>query len=303
MLRLICSCSKPGNGARTGTGTGEAAGQNRPQTGEKQTIPGTIYRRPDPMIYDQYYLQQHGFAVTWDNPDIHLERPPGTTVSPHDLQPGTDYLVVAHIWNLSLQAPAPGLPVQFSYLRFGIGGGKTTFAETPVNLPVKGSPDLPVRAEATWTTPASAGHYCLQVELLWPPKEDDNPDNNLGQLNTDVKALQSPAVFNLPVRNDNFQRSRRLQLTADGYEIPPLVPCTARPDNPASRHAPQLFPIPDGWQVTVTPSELTLDPGHEESVTVTVNAPAGYVGRKAFNVNAIADGQLAGGVTLYVVGE
>ncbi len=30
-------------------------------------------KRPDPLIYDQYYLMALGFAVTWDNPDIWLE--------------------------------------------------------------------------------------------------------------------------------------------------------------------------------------------------------------------------------------
>src|SRR5690349_9581341 len=28
------------------------------------------YHRPDPCIYDQYYLMSLGLAVTWDNPDI-----------------------------------------------------------------------------------------------------------------------------------------------------------------------------------------------------------------------------------------
>ena len=28
--------------------------------------------RPDPLIYDEYYLTGLGLAVTWDNPDIQL---------------------------------------------------------------------------------------------------------------------------------------------------------------------------------------------------------------------------------------
>src|SRR5438045_8332248 len=31
------------------------------------------FKRPDPMIYDQYYLMSQGLAVTWDNPDMHIE--------------------------------------------------------------------------------------------------------------------------------------------------------------------------------------------------------------------------------------
>jgi hypothetical protein len=97
----------------------QSAGGSRPATGERQTIPATIYRRPDPMIYDQYYLLSQGFAVTWENPDIHLERPLGTPVSSHDLQPGTDYHVISRIWNLSEKAPAAHLRVQVSYLTSG----------------------------------------------------------------------------------------------------------------------------------------------------------------------------------------
>lgn len=289
-----------------------SAGGTRPATGEKQTIPGIIYRRPDPMIYDQYYLQSQGLAVTWDNPDIHLERPRGTPVSSHDLEPGTDYYVISRIWNLSEKAPAPRLPVQFSYLDFGVGTTKTTFAETQVNLPVKGSPRLPVFAEVVWSTPSAPGHYCLQVELLWPAQEDENPDNNLGQENTDVRAPHSPATFQFPVRNDRLSRARDVRLVADSYAIPPLPSCAerdtaaARDDSPvrrregASRHDPALFPVPVGWQVEITPTAFALGPGREQLVTVTVTAPGGFEGRQPFNVNAFDGDELFGGVTLYV---
>jgi hypothetical protein len=38
-----------------------------------QHVPAHIYKRPDPMIYSQQYLMSLGLAVTWQNPDIHLE--------------------------------------------------------------------------------------------------------------------------------------------------------------------------------------------------------------------------------------
>ena len=44
-------------------------------------IPPKIYRRPDPLIYDQYYLMAQGLAVTWDNPDIQLYDKIGNPVS------------------------------------------------------------------------------------------------------------------------------------------------------------------------------------------------------------------------------
>src|SRR6478672_3687816 len=79
-------------------------------------VPPWAYRQPDPMIYSQQFLQAQGLAVTWDNPDIHVELAanPGVPVDPHALLPDTDYLVVARIWNGSTTAPAPGLPVKVS---------------------------------------------------------------------------------------------------------------------------------------------------------------------------------------------
>lgn len=298
LKRLIGELAGGGDEGPRSAGT-----PSRPATGERQTIPATIYRRPDPMIYDQYYLQSLGLAVTWDNPDIHLERPLGTPVASHDLKPGTDYHVISRVWNLSERAPAPHLPVQVSYLSFGIGTKKTTFAQTHVNLPVKGSPGLPVYSDVVWTTPSSPGHYCLQVELMWPAADDENPGNNLGQHNTDVAALHSPATFQFPVRNDHMTRARRIRLVADAYAIPPLPGCDDRGrTDAAARHHPQSFPVPEGWLVEISPSELSLDAQREEVVSVTVTAPDGFSGRQPLNVNAFDETELLGGVTVYIEG-
>jgi hypothetical protein len=77
--------------------------------------------RPDPLIYSQQYLMGLGLAVTWDNPDIWLERN-GSRVSSHAIEPDTEYEIVARIWNGSTDAPVPLLHVRFSYLSFGGGG-------------------------------------------------------------------------------------------------------------------------------------------------------------------------------------
>ena len=53
-----------------GQGTREKTGQTSAR------IPSTIYKRPDPLIYSQYYFMARGFAVTWDNPDISLTELP-----------------------------------------------------------------------------------------------------------------------------------------------------------------------------------------------------------------------------------
>jgi hypothetical protein len=52
-------------------------------------ISDPAFKRPDPTIYDQYYLTSQGIAVTWDNPDIQIEEG-GVPVSPHSLKPNTD---------------------------------------------------------------------------------------------------------------------------------------------------------------------------------------------------------------------
>src|SRR4051794_27719441 len=72
-----------------------------------------VYRRPDPLIYAQYYLMKMGLAVTWDNPDIQLFEPHagapgglGTPVSSEGVQPNHAYKVQVRVWNGSYDAPA-----------------------------------------------------------------------------------------------------------------------------------------------------------------------------------------------------
>jgi hypothetical protein len=272
------------------------------------TIPSHTYKRPDPLIYSQSYLMSRGLAVTWDNPDIRLERQ-GVPVSSSDLAPSTEYLLKARIWNGSTEAPAVNVQVWFSYLSFGIGTTSTPIGETLVNLPVKGAPGLPVIAEMPWTTPGTPGHYCIQVMLVWP--DDANPMNNLGQENVSVKAFNSPSArFEFALRNDSpMQRTFRLE--TDSYLLPARLPCgeLAVEDSPlgvaggaqVSRHLREAHPLPRGWRVEFFPAgELTLAPGALQTVTATVISAGESVPMQAINVNAFADGKLAGGVTLYV---
>jgi len=265
------------------------------------TIPSWAYRRPDPMLYSQAYLSSLGLAVTWDNPDITVERG-GVVVDQHSLAPATDYEVVVRVWNGSTSGPAVDLPVRVSYLDFGIGTVSVPVGITTVDLPVKGAPGSPAFARVPWTTPSSPGHYCLQALLEW--SDDANPDNNLGQSNTDIRPLNSPqARFEFPVRNDG-PRPRALRFVADAYEIPapedcdePLDPATAR-----RRHERGGHPIPEGWSVEIVPSAAQLRPGEVVSMTVTATAPEGFVGRRTFNVGAFEGDVLVGGVTLTAEG-
>ncbi len=266
-------------------------------------IPPHTYKRPDPMIYSQYYLLARGIAITWDNPDIQLYDGAGVATPSHSLTPNTSYDIRASVWNGSTDAPAINVLARFYYLSFGAGTVRNYIGETYVDVPVKGSPLGPAQARMPWRTPP-AGHYCIQVELTWI--DDANPLNNLGQENVDVKKLNSPnASFTFPIRNTSALR-RMLVLRADSYAIPPKEPCSGRrnggntPD-PYSRHRLTSYPIPHGWTVDIPGGrELSLAPGEQRDVSVKITAVDGFVGTQPININALDGPDLVGGVTLYL---
>jgi hypothetical protein len=304
-------CAMRGTGPK-GPGTRERSGPG------KATLPPAIRKRPDPMIYSQYFLMAQGFAVTWENPDIwvtELPAPDGSmaVVPPHALLPGHTYRVHVRVHNNSVDAPAVGMPVVFSYLSFGVGTVSTVIGATAVTLPVKGAVGHPATTFHDWKTPTTPGHYCIQVLLIWD--DDKEKGNNFGQHNVDVKTFASPATFTFSVRNDALMR-RLFALEADFYQPPVADACPVplnrlqgsrtprtRPDASAllARHRRRTHPLPPGWTVTFTPGpEFVLAAGASADVTAVVTAPLPQPRRRAVNVHAFADGVLAGGVTLFV---
>ncbi len=288
-----------------------------PRPVQSHPIPEWAFREPDPLIYSQPWLQAHGLAYSWNNPDIRLELPstPGVPVDVHTLLPGTVYRILARVWNGSPTAPVANMPVEMSYLDFGIGGVSVAIGSTTVDLGVKGAAGTPAIATVDWKTPSTPGHYCIQVRLVWP--FDADPGNNLGQHNVDVKPLNSPrAAFAVPVRNTSRDRLR-ITLGVDTYELPDLRPCPPEerapdPEAEARRrrrvmatHGAGNHPIPEGWTVDVGQAgeSLDLEPGEAQEVSVVVTAPDGFDGRRAFNVNGLAGEALIGGVTLIVTGD
>lgn len=258
--------------------------------------------RPDPLLYSQSYLRAQGLAVTYDNPDISLSKG-GVPVGSHDLEPATTYEVTARIWNDSLDAPVIGMPVHLSFLDFGIGNEPIPIASGAVDVGVKGSASQPGFVTIPWTTPATPGHFCLQVLLA--PADDTNWANNLGQENTDVKAAQSPAVFEFTLRN-NTRLARRYHFEVDAYQIPALTKCDGtKPDarQVIKRHHPSGYLVPAGFVVKIEPPTPTLDPGVSVTITVSVEPPAGFVGNQPFNINAFHEQGFAGGVTLTTIKE
>jgi hypothetical protein len=309
LVRLIC--------AHVRKWRGEAQLPDRLGRGARNRcvqISDPAYKRPDPLIYSQPYLMEQGLAVTWDNPDIQLFRQ-GTQVPSSPLVPDTDYEVVARIWNNSTEAPAVALPVSISFLSFGVGTTSTHVADTTVDLGVKGGPDHPAFAKVNWRTPATPGHFCLQVHLDW--LDDLNPKNNLGQENTNVMQAASPAVGTFQLRNNSRTR-QQYRFVVDAHSLGRQPPCTQREmlTSPAThgwrREAPGTVttvpaghvvgshPLPPGWTARLDPAEPLLSPAEEITVTATIEPPDGWAGRQAINVNAFADAGLAGGVTWYV---
>lgn len=258
-------------------------------------------RRPDPLIYDQYYLMGLGLAVTWDNPDIDIML--GTdVVAGCDLIANTDYEVRVRVWNASKTAFVVKMPVHLSYLSFGIGTESHPIATRKVSVGVLGSAGDPGFVSFPWRTPPEAGHYCLQA--LLDPADDANFGNNLGQKNTDVAVAHSPAEFSFELRNAS-RRHHRYRFGVDAYVIPRPSPCD---DGPArgrearlARHHPSAHPVPTGWSIDVNPEQPSLAPGDALTVSVLATPPPGWTGTQPLNVTAYDDTDTAaGGVTLTV---
>ena len=279
-------------------------------------IKESAYKRPDPLIYSQYYLMNLGLAVTWDNPDIEL-RKNGIPVSSSLLERNTEYDIVARIWNNSTEAPIVGLPVKFSYLSFGTGTTTHTIGQTTTNLGVKGGPNHPAFASVKWITPDEEGHYCLQVLLDW--LDDANPGNNLGQENTDVGEMHSAAEFTFKLRNA-IRVPQVFHFEVDSYRIPDPLPCEQREGKETEgvamtalgreravgvlpQHDRRSHPIPPGWSVEIEPPEPRLEAGEEQTIRVRIVGPDGYKGLQPFNVHAFHQDGFVGGVTLYVEGK
>jgi hypothetical protein len=258
--------------------------------------------RPDPLLYSQRYLLSKGLAVTWDNPDITLSLG-GVPVSSSDLQPGTTYDVTARIWNNSLDAPVVAMPVHLSFLDFGVGNDPIPIGSSSVDVGVKGSASQPGFVTIPWTTPATPGHYCLQV--LLDPADDNDRSNNLGQENTDVVKAVSPAVFAFKLRNDT-RLTRRYHFEVDAYQIPQLPKCSDAPVDDATairRHRREAHLVHPGFTVHISPPTPALNPGDSITITVSVEPPSGFVGRQPLNVNVFHEQGFAGGVTLTTVKE
>jgi hypothetical protein len=138
-------------------------------------FPEKVINRPDPCIYDQFLLMQLGRPVTWDNPDIAILLG-GVEQYTYDLKPNTDYDLAITVHNSSTRKPALGTAVSVRWIEFGAGGQvRHPIADLVTDVPVWPGASI---VHTPWRTPATPGHYCIEVELSHP--QDGNPANNLG---------------------------------------------------------------------------------------------------------------------------
>jgi hypothetical protein len=273
-----------------------------------------VYLRPDAYLYSQSYLMSLGMAVTWDNPDVTLTDMGGVITGSHDLLPSTRYRITATIHNRSAKAPAPGLPVVFTLISFGAGGAlRQHIGMKRIDLPVRAAPGEPAAAVVEWDTPPTPGHYCIEIEAVWP--DDDFPPDNVGQHNTVIRRARAGERLRLrvPLTNNTTQLAD-YQLRVDGYQLPahPFVRRGEGQQGSRQQHIarvaeanhPSRFPAAEGWDARLSTAELRLEPGGEAVVdfeaTVPAGTPAGNETR--FNI-AVAGGRgtpPAGGVTVIV---
>jgi hypothetical protein len=163
-----------------------------------------------------------------------------------------------------------------------------------------------------WRTPATPGHYCIEIEL-WHPN-DGNPANNLGWNNTQVKAaasrVETPVrIFNRWVAGPPAAQWgdvvegeathgrvpwNLVEVTVDSYVFHDAY---GREADPAQMFAAR----PPAWSALVDPALFHFAPDETyRDVMLIVDAPSGPGDHEVFNVSAWQGGGPLGGVTVSV---
>ena len=199
-------------------------------------LPEPVVRRPDPCIYSQSFLQAQGLPVTWDNPDIWLApaADPGA-IEPDSfhLKADTDYIVNVRVHNAATDL-ALGVQVRMLFRLWSVnapdfepvqrdGQGNETVRH--VDVDPMGSTITQFNWHTPIVPPGEARHYCLQARLSHPM--DVNPDNNIGQENTNVYSANPGHVapgemvkVEIPLHNPG-RAAQRFQVEPTLYEVDP----------------------------------------------------------------------------------
>jgi hypothetical protein len=293
---------------------------NKRKTGDPCVyVPERIINRPDPCIYSQFLLMQLHQPVTWDNPDVSISLK-GVEQYTYDLTVNTEYDIAITVHNSSVEKKASGTKVSVRWVEFGAGGQiRHHIDDLVANVPVWPGVDI---VHTTWRTPATPGHYCIEVELTHP--QDGNPANNLGWNNTLVNAaasqVQTPIrVFNRwldgPPQRQGIRSSRGatpwnsaessrgavpwnlVEISYDSYVFHDAYGEEADPDR-------MFAPRPPAWPTHVEPSLFHFSPGETyRDVMLIVDAPNGPGPAEQFNVTVRQGGFPQGGVTVTVTRE
>lgn len=234
----------------------------------------------DPYTYSQWdsstwHLNTEGGDPRWNNPDIQLyEKSTMNPVASNNLVAGTTYVIRATIHN-NLAVAADNTDVTFEWAFWGAGQKDWHFIDTDtISVPGSGTKI----AEADWT-PSVTGHNCIKVTIdqYW----DEDVDNNVGQENTHVQPVSSPAEITFNLVNP-WQMPALIYLEATYLDGESMWPATVQ------REYPQV-----------------LDPGENYTVIIIIEVPdqldEGMTGHYA--VNAYIDGWLIGGIEIEVIKE
>jgi hypothetical protein len=266
-------------------------------------FPESVSNRPDPSIYSQFFLMQLQQPVTWDNPDIGLFQA-GVEQNTYGLAPDTTYEVRITVHNSSAEKEALGTKVAVRWIEFGAGGQ----IRHPIDDLVADVGRYPATTlvSTKWRTPATPGHYCIEVELTHPL--DGNPANNRGWNNTQVLAAHSEATTPIRIFNRQLEGPPRQAQAADDRRAPwNLVEIEF--DSYVFHDAygkeadgdVMFAPRPPAWPARVEPRLFHFAPNETyRDVNFIVDAPAGPGRAEAFNVTARQGGAPLGGVTITV---
>ena len=237
---------------------------------------------PDPYIYSQWdstTWHLAGGVKTWDNPCIKFKDPSGTVVPSGNLKVGTTYTIEATIHSSSSVA-ASGTTVTFTWAFWGVGQKIWNLIGTDtVNLPAATVAPSSAVASMSWF-PSVTGHTCLRVEIHHPL--DSNLKNNMGQDNTYVHPITSPAEIFIDIHNPTDTPGLVYLEVTQGDTREPL----------------------DLWETRISrPYPQVLEPNEVQTATLLVDAPDGAeIGEtRTISVTGTINGEIIGGVEIQVV--
>jgi len=237
---------------------------------------------PDPHIYSQWdsttwYLA--GGTLTWDNPCVIFKDPSGTAVPSRDLEVGTTYTIEATIHSSSSVA-ASGTTATFTWALWGVGQKIWNLIGTDtVNVPAATVAPSSAVASVLWT-PHVTGHCCLRVDIYHP--WDSNLKNNMGQENTDVHPITSPAEILIDIHNPT--------------DTTGLVYLDVTQGSAGER-----FEL---WETRIErPYPQVLEPNEVQTATLRVDAPELVkIGEtRTLSVTGTINGEVIGGVEIQIV--